>query len=272
MNEIKAFETSIGEVDSTYIVSVETDDPLIDPIQTVQYLCSFFQKRETHIILLKDDDFGREVAVRLAYRLDGTSLNCVERFHVDQGHCYVEKMIYSENMTAVFELQQKPFVLTCTEEKIRELLHMSTEVSAFHIGARKAHIVSWENSVPTENLSEAKQVIIGGRGAASAEGKERIENLAEMIPASIGASRAAIMDGWWKFHQLVGASGKKLHADMVLVFGVSGAAPFIAGLADCKCVVSVNTDTSAPIFKNSNYGIIADYRTIIEILTDRECD
>ena len=124
----------------------------------------------------------------------------------------------------------------------------------------KVEIVKEEPVEKEVELDKAKVVIGGGRGVGSKEGFEILKQLADLFDGVVGASRAAVDNGWISHQYQVGQSGAMLSANLYFAFGISGATQHLSGIKNVKCVVAINTDEEAPIFKRARYNIVADWK------------
>ena len=117
------------------------------------------------------------------------------------------------------------------------------------------------------NLEEAEIIVSVGRGFKNKEDLKLAFELAEVLGAQIGCSRPIAADlKWLSEDHWVGLSGKKVAPKLYLAIGISGAPQHLAGITDAKIVVAVNNDKSAPIFKNADYGVVADLYEFIPVL------
>jgi electron transfer flavoprotein alpha subunit len=119
----------------------------------------------------------------------------------------------------------------------------------------------------TVNLAYADVVICGGKGLKNAENFKLVWELARVLGAEVGATRAVVQAGWAEAERQVGQTGKTIRPKLYIAAGVSGAIQHRVGMEGSDVIVAINTDASAPIFDVAHYGIVGNAMQVLPLLT-----
>jgi electron transfer flavoprotein alpha subunit len=117
------------------------------------------------------------------------------------------------------------------------------------------------------SLAEAKVIVSGGRGVGSKEGFAVLEELARLLGAAVGCSRAVTSAGWRPHSDQVGQTGTKVSPDVYIACGISGATQHMAGLKGAKRILAINSDPQAPLMLNADYTVTGDLKEIVPAIS-----
>jgi electron transfer flavoprotein alpha subunit len=258
--------------DRAYVV----DNPLLASFQPELYLealtelCRAIPPR---VLLMARTPIGRDVAPRLAARLKVPLVqDCLEvKIDTSTKQLLATRPVYGGNAMATVLCTQYPQFATvrpkvynplpAQEGRQGEVIPIQIELD---LTMGKTKVVSTvHEEIEGVKLEEARIVVAGGRGLGGPEGFRPLQELATALGAGIGASRAAVDSGWVPYSWQIGLTGKTITPDVYITVGISGASQHIAGCSGAKCIVAINKDRDANIFRYARYGIVGDWQKLL---------
>lgn len=272
----------IGELASTPaqygadVVFTADDEKLANYIPDM-YLEVVLKAAESHgaeIVLMSATTLGRDLAPRVAARLDaGLASDCLQLF-VEDGKFEAERPLYAGKAIARVAVNSKIKMAT-----LRPNIFPAMEPD----DSRSAPVQSLALPEVTPkielkqfraiaggkmDLTEADVIVTGGRGMRGPDNFNILEELAELLGGVVGATRAAVDADWRPHSDQVGQTGKTVTPNLYMMFGASGAIQHWAGMSGAKCIVAVNKDPNAPIIERADYSIVGDLFEVVPVLTE----
>jgi electron transfer flavoprotein alpha subunit len=226
------------------------------------------------VILAPATAYGRELVPRVAARLGvGTATDVTEIRANDAAGLVVVRSVFGGRATEELELPEGSAVTLRPSAFAYEPAPRDTPAEKGDLPPlpgwagtlKRGEIRRSQSDLP--DLAEAPIVVSGGRGLKSAENFAVVEDLARALGAAVGASRAVVDAGWRPASYQVGQTGKTVAPQLYIACGISGAIQHLVGMSNSRCIVAINKDPSAPIFKVANYGIVGDALSIVPALT-----
>lgn len=120
----------------------------------------------------------------------------------------------------------------------------------------------------TKGIEEEDVLVVGGRGLKKQEDLDMLRELADVLGGQVATTRPLVEKGWNDVTRQIGLSGRTVKPKLIITCGVSGAVQFAAGMDGSECIVAINTDPEAPIFKVANYCITKDLYTVVPKLIE----
>lgn len=254
------------------------DAPALAHYQTLAYsavMAQIAEQTTPSILLVGMGDVGRELGPRLAFRLrTGLASDCVE-LAINPATRLLEatRPVSGGNAMATVVIEQaRPQMATvrgktmaaAVRDTARQGSIMAVTVNLDAVPAGVTLVERVEAEAPGVRLEDAEIVISGGRGLKGAEDFEAVLTpCARVLGAAVGASRAAVDEGWVPSPMQVGLTGKIVSPKLYVACAISGAAQHMAGCGYSKTIVAVNRDPDAPIYQRANIGVVGDYKRVI---------
>ncbi|HZU05481.1 MAG TPA: electron transfer flavoprotein subunit alpha/FixB family protein [Chloroflexota bacterium] len=228
-------------------------------------------------MLLGHTACGKDLAPRLAVRL-GVGLvtdACALAYDAAAGEVVASKPIFGGLAIAEQVPLGAPQLVTVrpkSQEPAEPQPGRGGEIVRFEpdlagVAPRSRVVERVRERATAKRLEDAEVVVAGGRGVGGPEGFRYLEELAEVLGGVVGASRVAVDSGWVPSELQIGLTGKITSPKLYVAVGISGAMQHMAGCANARTIVAINTDPTAPIFEKAHLGIVGDFRQILPALT-----
>jgi electron transfer flavoprotein alpha subunit len=225
------------------------------------------------IVLASHTPTGRDLMPKVAARLNaGLASDCTS-LNFSGANVVVRRPVYSGKATAEVEFVGAGTKLVTMRanalgvpkpdtSKTAEVTQVA--VSLADLKTKVLEVVKGASARP--DVTEAGIVVSGGRSLKNAENFKILEDMADVMGAAVGASRAAVDAGYRPHRDQVGQTGKVVSPALYVACGISGAIQHLAGMRTSKVIVAINTDPEAPIFQVADYGIVADLFQVVPAL------
>lgn len=222
------------------------------------------------VILAPASTFGKNILPRIAAKLNVAQISDVTKILDENTY---EHPIYAGNAIETVKSLDPIKILTIRSTNFDSLKETQQPCEIETLSANElvnqstippTNFISQESHATNRpDLSSAKIIVAGGRGLQTAEKFKLIDELAEVLGAAVGASRAAVDAGFVPNDYQIGQTGKIVAPLLYFAIGISGAIQHVAGMKDAKVIVAINKDEEAPIFQIANYGIVGDLFVLI---------
>jgi electron transfer flavoprotein alpha subunit len=223
-------------------------------------------------IMMAATSMGRDLAGGVAALLGTAAATDCTGVTLDGGKVLARRPVYSGKTYATVAFKKSPAVISLRPNvfsvqetggtaKIEEL-SVAFDEADFRSATREVAATA-RGKV---ELTEASTIVSGGRGLQSPENFKIRDELASVLGAAVGASRAVVDNGWRPHSEQVGQTGKTVAPNLYIALGISGAIQHLAGMRTSKVIVAINKDPDAPIFKASTYGVVGDALEIVPVL------
>jgi electron transfer flavoprotein alpha subunit len=224
------------------------------------------------VILLASSATGKDLGPALAARLGCGIISDAIALEVADGKLKATRPVYAGKAQISVEPADLPVVVSIRPNVFEPAAEGdgSAEVANIDFTGDQIRQVVKELLEPEErtvDLTEADIIVSGGRGMKGPEHFHLVEELAAALGGVVGASRAVVDAGWRPHSEQVGQTGKTVSPKLYVACGISGAIQHLAGMSSSKCIVAVNKDPEAPVFKVADYGIVGDVFEVLPELT-----
>jgi electron transfer flavoprotein alpha subunit len=242
-------------------------------------MCALIEKYAPSIVLYGATNNGRDLGPRVACKLEtGLTADCTA-LDIDEetGLLMSTRPTFGGNLMATIACpDHRPQMSTVRpgvfkkpaldEGRIGEII---TEELHLDPAQQRVKLVERIKEVAQAvNLEEAEIIVAGGRGLKEKENFKLVEELAQVLGGTVGASRAAVDADWIPHAHQVGQTGKTVAPKLYIAIGISGAIQHLAGMSGSKTVIAINKDADAPIFRVADYGIVGDLFEVVPAMIE----
>ncbi len=257
------------------VIVVETSHHQFKAEEYTSILQTIMKDHGNEIVLIGSNKNGKELAARLAAKLDaGCVMDCIKVYLHDK-KLTTERIVYSGNAIAVEQFTAAPQIVTIPPKVFDPLPrneHHKGEIVKKKIEPEHSPskiLKTQEMKSEGMNVEDAQIIVSCGRGFKKKEDIKLVSDLADVLKGrTVGCSRPIAADlKWLSEDHWIGLSGHKVKPKLYIACGISGQIQHIAGMRDSGVIVAINKDPEALIFKSADYGIVGDLYEILPKLT-----
>ncbi|RLF36288.1 MAG: electron transfer flavoprotein subunit alpha/FixB family protein [Thermoplasmata archaeon] len=257
------------------VIVVETDLKDFKVEEYTEYLEKTIKETGAETILIGSNKNGKELASRLAGKLNAGCVIDVNNVYVKDKKLVTERIVYSGNAIAVEQFNSKPEIVTIPPKVFEphpgganpkgEVVKKKFDVEKYASKILKIQ----EMQTGDVNVEDAEIIVSCGRGFKNKDDIKLAEELADVLKGkTIGCSRPIAADlKWLSEDHWIGLSGHKVKPKLYIAAGISGQIQHIAGMRESGIIVAINKDPEALIFKSADYGIVGDLYEVLPKLT-----
>jgi len=233
------------------------------------------QKCQATLVLASASSAAKDLFPRVAARLGAGLVSDGTEISVSGSEIKVKKPLYAGKCFATAQFENSPVKIVLMRANQLPVSAADTAKTAaitdvhFSQPSLKALVKEVVKGASEKlDLTEANIIVSGGRGLKEAGNFQMLHDLAAVLGATVGASRAVVDAGWVGHSMQVGQTGKTVAPSLYIAVGISGAIQHLAGMSGSKVIVAINSDPNAPIFQKATYGIVGDAFEIVPKLTE----
>lgn len=264
----------LGGYGATRVVTA--DHPRLASYSVTAYskvLAEIAKQENASVVLMPASAMGKELAPRLAVKLDaGVAVDCTA-LKVENGDVIATRPVYAgkalvdvrvRSAIKIFTLRPNVFSAGAGNGATASVVKIDIVLNDDDFSSVVRDVAT---SSGRPDVTEADVIVSGGRGMKGPEHFHFLEELAGILDGAVGASRAVVDAGWRSHDDQVGQTGKVVSPSLYIACGISGAIQHLAGMSSSKYIVAVNKDKDAPIFQIADYGIVGDVFEVLPALT-----
>jgi electron transfer flavoprotein alpha subunit len=236
-------------------------------------IADLIKAKNFDVVLIPHSWTGRDISARIATQLGTAVISDAVELNLNGDRIEIKKPVYSGKAFVKLAVKTSPQIVTIrpNSQGIEENAGAGNQESIeVDVSSAKARMVASHAAAGERiSLSEADVVISGGRGIKGPENfNPYVEELADIVGAGVGATRAVVDAGWVDHTLQIGQTGQTVSPNLYVAVGISGAIQHMAGMGSSKYIVAINKDADAPIFKVATYGVVDDLFNVVPAMKD----
>jgi electron transfer flavoprotein alpha subunit len=247
---------------------------LYDAEATAAVVAAAVEAVRPDVVLFAASAMGRDLAPRVAARLGlGLASDCTA-LAVEGGALRATRPVFAGKALQTLGFPRTPALVSLRPKVFAPVSRAGRQANVEALAGAwgdpsRARVVRVAAAASGKaDLTESEIIVSGGRGLKGPENFALLDQLASALGATVGASRAVVDAGWRPHSDQVGQTGKTVSPKLYVAVGISGAIQHLAGMSSSRCIVAINKDPDAPIFKVADYGLVGDLFEVVPALTE----
>ncbi len=269
---IESLAAELGKfgVDKVFVGDNAALEPYITEAHA-QVVAKILKDNDAAIALFGASVQGKDLSARVAAKLaGGLATDCTD-VKIDGGKLVAVRPMYAGKCFGEVVFNTTPAMVSLRPNVFAAVENAkagaATKVDVA-VDAVKSKVLEVQKDTSGKvDLTEANVIVSGGRGMKGPDEYKILEELADVLKGTVGASRAAVDAGWRPQKDQVGQTGKVVSPNLYIACGISGAIQHLAGMSSSKCIVAINKDAEAPIFTKADFGVVDDLFKVVPELT-----
>jgi electron transfer flavoprotein alpha subunit len=269
---IESLAAELGKfgVDKVFVGDNAALEPYITEAHA-QVVAKILKDNDAAIALFGASVQGKDLSARVAAKLaGGLATDCTD-VKIDGGKLVAVRPMYAGKCFGEVVFNTTPAMVSLRPNVFAAVENAKAGAATnvdVAVDAVKSKVLEVQKDTSGKvDLTEANVIVSGGRGMKGPDEYKILEELADVLKGTVGASRAAVDAGWRPQKDQVGQTGKVVSPNLYIACGISGAIQHLAGMSSSKCIVAINKDAEAPIFTKADFGVVDDLFKVVPELT-----
>lgn len=256
------------DIDKLFLSKKDNDDFVEN---TFLFLKEIVEQEKIDAVFMGNSLFERELAPYTSSKLNLKFIPNIINFEISENETLWKKFLYGTKAVEERKTENKNIVVTFSsniykkDERIKNKKNIETEIIKNELKKDLPfEIISSKKKIFQKHPLETARIVIGvGKGIKGKENFPMIEELAEILGATIGVTRSVVDNGWRPEYEKIGQTGKIIKPELYLGFGISGAMQHMAGVQQSRHIIMVNNNPNAESFRSSDFGIVSDLFKVV---------